>query len=292
MSSNPVVVGLVGILAGAIAGAGVFAVLGPTPPPPEVKIEVVKEQLTAEELAALCSEEVEDERTALKDAQSKVTDLQSQLAAREQELADLQQQAEKDESKKAAAAQRYKDLQAEVESLRGQLAKAEQERDTLVVELKKTVAELEEQIKETEVQRQRAERYKGESHLNLWSSFSNEAKVEICDRGSRRRHEKCHEAVESALTPAIRERFLTCVNTWQFTPTLRQLEDRKAEIPLHAQKLSDDDRFTEKGWYVQFCDPSLPEALEPGAEGSSGGEDRNATPAPTGNPELPDPEGG
>ena len=178
-----------------------------------------------------------------------------------------------------------------MDSLRAQLNQAEKERDELVVELKKTVAELENQIKETEIQRDRAERYKGESHQNLWTSFGNEAKVEICDRGTRRRHEKCHEAVETALTPAIKDQFLTCVNTWQFTPTLRQQEDRKAELPKHAVKLSDDDRFTEKGWYIQFCDPSLPEAAETGSNGGIEGVDRNATPAPTGNPDLPDPEG-
>lgn len=289
MKSNPLLPGLLGLLAGALAGAGVFAALRPAEEP-EIRTEVVKQQLTPEELANLCSDEVQDERQALQEAQSKVVDLQSQLASREQELADLEAQAEKDASKKAAAAQRYKELQAEVESLRSRLTQAEQERDTLVVELKKTVAELEDQIKQTEVQRQRAERYKSESHVNLWSSFSNEAKVEICDRGTRRRHEKCHEAVEGALTPQIREQFLTCVNTWQFTPTLRQLEDRKAAIPAHAVKLSDDDRFTEKGWYIQFCDPSLPEAPEGGVQ-TEGGEDRNATPAPTLQPDLAEPEG-
>ena len=107
-------------------------------------------------------------------------------------------------------------------------------------------------------------------------SFNAEAKVAICDRGSRRRHDKCHEAVETALTAEMQSKFLSCVDSYQFTPMLRQLE-RKQEVPSNAMKLSDDDRFTDKGWYIQYCDPTLPEAGE-----AADAADRNATPAPTG----------
>lgn len=265
-----------GLVIGAVAGAGIVALMAEPKTVEVPTIQEVQKQLTAEELMALCSDQVKDERASLMDAQTKVVDLQSKLDQREQELAEMKKQDEKDASRRAAASQKMKDMEAEIASLRGQLAQAEKERDDLVVELKDTVRKLEVQIKETEVQRERADKYKAESHENLWSSFSAEAKVDICDRGTRRRHDKCHEAVEEALAAQdIKTRFIACVDTNQATPTLVQ-GDRKTVLPANAVWMNEDSRFTDNGWYVQFCDPTLPEA------GSATGEERASVPSPTG----------
>lgn len=261
-----------GLIGGLILGIGAgYALHSFLADPVEVIVSeptVIKENLTAEEIAAFCEDEVLDERAALGTAQDKVTDLQSRLDARESELATLQKDTE---SKKASAGAAWTEmkkkleaLEAEVATLETQLQEAQQERDTLLVELKETVVALEKQIKETVKQKERGDKYKAESHQNLWTTFAAEAKVNICDRGTRKRHEKCHDAVTEALAKSsVQQRFIECVDTNQATPNLVQAErnDRKADnLPPYAKWLDDDSRFTNKGWYVQYCDPTLPEA--------------------------------
>ncbi|MCB9743201.1 MAG: hypothetical protein H6741_14265 [Alphaproteobacteria bacterium] len=285
MSNTNAILAVGGLIIGAIAGAGVFALVSEPETVRVKEIEEVAKELTAEEVEALCGDQLKDERSTLQDAQAKVVDLQSQLEAKEAELAKMQKEAEGDAAKKAAAAKKWKEMEQEIESLREQLQVVEQERDELLVELKETVVKLENQIKETEVQRQRAEKYKDESQENLWTTFYAQAKVEICDRGSRRRHDKCHDAVNEALNADnVKPRFLECVDTYQSTPLLIRAEDRRAELPMHAIWLSEDSRFTNKGWMIQFCDPTLPEAGERPA-------DRAAVIAPTGTIEVDDLDG-
>ena len=253
-------IGLGALVVGGGLGYGLHAMLQD---PVEVIVsepQIIKEELTEEELLAFCDEQIEPQRLEAQDAHQKVVDLQAALEAREAELAEMKKSNEKDEAKRAAAAKRWKEMEAEIETLQAELTVAKQERDEALKELKETVWKLDAQIKETEKQRKRAEKYKAESHDNLWQAFEAEAKVEICDRGTKRRHEKCHEAVELALTPIIHERFMDCVDTYQSVPLLVQAEDKKAEMPQFAVGLSDDNRFTKKGWYIQFCDPTLPEA--------------------------------
>lgn len=277
MSNQNMLLAIAGLVIGAVAGAGIVALMAEPKTVEVPTIQEVQKQLTADELAALCSDQLKDERASLQEAQTKVVDLQTQLDQREKELAEMKKQDEKDATRRAAASQKMKDMEAEIATLRGQLAQAEKERDELVVELKQTVQKLEAQIKETEVQRARAEKYKDESQENLWTTFSAEAKVNICDRGTRRRHDKCHEAVDEALgAAAIKDRFITCVDTYQATPQLIQ-GDRKTALPANAVWMNEDSRFTDNGWYIQFCDPTLPEANPDGAAA-----DRAALAAPTG----------
>lgn len=261
MSTSNTLLALGGLGLGAAVGAGLYALLAKptTVEVPVTKVEVIEKELSAEDLELLCSSTVQDDRGRLEDAQKEVLDLRAQLEAREKTLATAKAAVEKDATRRAAAAKKWKEMEAEIEQLKTQLVQVEEERDALTVQLKETVKELQSQIKETARQRTRAETYKKESHHNLWTTFEADAKVQICDWGSRRRHEKCHEAVDSAIAN-FEDRFLECVDTFQATPTLVQAEGRKAVLPVNAAWLSEDDRFTRKGWYVQFCDPSLPEA--------------------------------
>jgi myosin heavy subunit len=227
---------------------------------------VEKPEMTEEELLALCAELVEDGQTKAMKAQSRVESLQNDLASKEEELAKLKAEDIKDEKRRAAATRKWREMEAELETLRSNLTEAESERDTLRNELKETLVQLDNQIAETKkfkkkakVYRAKAIQYKTESTENLWKSFGAEAKVEICDRGSRKRHEKCHSAVQAALTPAIRGKFEQCVDTYQAVPVLRQLE-KGEKIPHLAQELPNDNKFTKKGWVIIWCDPTLPEA--------------------------------
>jgi len=216
-NASPLLLGAAGLLAGAAVG---YAVKHLTTDPVAIVVqqpEVVKQELSPEELENLCSEPLDDERMNLAKAQAKVVDLQAQLQARESELGKLKGQVEVDEQKRAAAARRWKEMESEIEQLKTDLAQAESERDEVMVELKTTIRKLERQIRETEKAKAEADFYKNESTVNLWSAFVAQAKVEICDRGTRKRHEKCHEAVAGALDKMSKDRFRECVDTYQAT---------------------------------------------------------------------------
>ncbi len=227
---------------------------------------VIKQELSDEELAELCADETRDERTALTGAQARVDTLQEQLAQRENEIEAMRAETEKNRARSAEATAKYREMEerlaeaeAQVEDLTMRLAMAEAERDEALVELKETVEALNDQIEQTESARKVARKYKRQSVRNLWAAFVAESKVAICDRGSRKRHAKCHAAVDEALGSSVKDRFTHCVNSNQATPALVK-GDRKADLPTYASMLSEDSRFTNKGWYIQFCDPSLPEA--------------------------------
>ena len=98
-----------------------------------------------------------------------------------------------------------------------------------------------------------------ESTINLWGAFVSDAKTKICDRGTKKRHQKCYAAVEGAMNSQISGRFKVCVDTYQSVPVLRK-QKKGDPMPRHSQRLSEDNKFTKKGWYILFCDPTLPEA--------------------------------
>jgi len=227
---------------------------------------IIKEEISDEDLATLCEELTEDEASRAREAQGRVEELQNELSAKEAELAQLKKDTAGDDEKKAAARERWRQMEAEIEELRGSLEVAEQERDQARKDLKETIVALDKQIqksnrlkKKAEVFREKAKEYKEESTQNLWSSFRNDAKVQICDRGTRKRHENCHAAVDSAFGSRMRDAFSVCVDTYQAVPVLKQAE-KGEQLPRFAKWLPDDNKFTKKGWYVIFCDPTLPEA--------------------------------
>ncbi len=272
----------IGTAAGGVigyAGHAIFVQPEVIVPPPEI----IKEEIDDEALMALCQELTDSEKVKVVAAQEKVASLQSQLAAKEEELANLKRDAEKDEARAAAARKKWREMESEIASLRIQLAEAESERDELRVELKQTLRDLDRQIAETRRFKAKAIQYKQESTANLWSAFNANAKVEICDRGTRKRHENCHEAVEAALTRRLNEKFQVCVDTYQAVPVLKQADKGEA-LPQFAEWLPDDNKFTKKGWYLMFCDPTLPEAEDSDLVNSS----LDDEPAPRSQPTFED----
>lgn len=244
-----------------VSGAAYLAGRQHAPAVATVSLAETKE-VDAAAVAEVEATEAEEDRdlATLQAQQAKIEALQSDLEAREAEVAALKAQDIQDESRRAAARERWKAMEAEIEQLRGALAAAEAERDALRGELKQALADLDTQIAENQRVRQRARVYKKANTQNLWSAFVNNAKVEICDKGTRRAHDRCHSAVDSFFDGDAYTRFAACVNTQQAVPVLQQA-DRDAKVPTHSAALPDDNRFTRKGWYVLYCDPELPEAV-------------------------------
>jgi predicted nucleic acid-binding Zn-ribbon protein len=250
---------VVGLVLG-IVGHSLFGETNIVKAPPEV----IKQELSEQELLALCDSTTEDVRDSLNNAQQKVVDLQAQLDSKEKELTDMKAQDEKDEVKKAAAVKKWHAMEQEIADLQVRLAQAESERDQLRTELQDTLVKLDHEIAEKEKAVKLAKKYKRESVENLWTAFTANAKVEICDKGTRKRHENCHEAVDSAVATQ-QVRFTECVEKYDTIPVLKQ-GDAKSEIPAFADWVNPESKYVNTGvfnkqsWYVIYCDPTLPEA--------------------------------
>jgi chromosome segregation ATPase len=216
-------------------------------------------QPTPADLDALCAARVETgaESAALA-AQERVDSIAQRLSDREGELARLEQEMRND-AKRAKAAKAERDrIQGEVDSLRKTLGDAEKDRDKARSELVATLKQLDSKIAEAEAAKQDAQRQRERAEQGEWAAFVASAKNDICDRGTRKRHDRCHEAVETALTGELRARFDACTASEQAAPELRQL-DKDGPLPEFAERIPDDRAFTQKNWAIVFCDPALPE---------------------------------
>ena len=253
-----ILIAILATLIGSIAGVGghsVFSEPVVVIPPPEV----IKEELTEAELRSLAEDLIATEQDRATAALERVQTLQAELAFKEAELGKIK-------SAKAKGAAKRSQLEEEIAFLRIQLAAAEEERDTLRKELKQTLKELDFQVVQTKKFKRKAKQYKMESTTNLWGAFLANSKIKVCDRGSRKRHEKCHEAVENALNSQMRGRFTVCVDTYQSVPVLKQ-NVKDDPLPRYAVRLNQENKFTKKGWYILFCDPTLPEAGDADLQG-------------------------
>ncbi|MFM2247204.1 MAG: hypothetical protein RL071_3278 [Pseudomonadota bacterium] len=224
---------------------------------------------SAAELEKLCGQTpaVSDAISRAEKAQAELGTLGAQLSKAEAELAELEAAARNDQKRAASDEKKRKELAAQVEQLKGKIGEVEAERDSAKAELVATIQRLDAQTAKTEEALAEAEAQRARATGNHWQAFGAEAKVTICDRGGKRRHDKCHEAVTEALRP-LTDRFKGCIDSGQAAPELRPL-DKDAPLPAHAERLPSNARFTKDGWAVVFCDPTLPERK---AEGEGAGE--------------------
>ena len=215
---------------------------------------------TAEpDLDKLCAERVASTtESAAIEAQERVDGIAARLSEREAELSRLEAQMRNDDKRtKAAAAERTR-LVDEIKDLQGSLDEAQVARDSARAELVATLKKLDTQIEAAARAREDADLQRARAEKSEWSAFVLDAKTRICDRGTRKRHARCHEAVESALSGPLRSRFETCTTSAQAMPELRQL-NKDEPVPEFAERITDDRAFTTKGWAIVFCDPALPE---------------------------------
>ena len=150
-------------------------------------------------------------------------------------------------------------LLAEIVELKTRLAQAEEERDEALEELQETVVALNIQIRETRKAKDEARRYKDLNTKHSWDSFLANAKIAVCGElwvSGRGRQRRCNEAVDEALGPEIKRKFGTCVDSYQSTPLFLRVESQ--DLPAFAERVPKN-RFTKNKWYIQFCDPTLPE---------------------------------
>ncbi|MCO4748053.1 MAG: hypothetical protein KC912_24885 [Proteobacteria bacterium] len=240
-----VVVFAIGLLAGGVLAYSFTA-------PKEVEVEV-KVELTAEELAEACGPLIAEAATNLDEAEAKVDTLEQRVLDKEKQVSDMESEMSARAARGAAMASELEDARAELDALRIALANAVEEKAVLEIELSETKEEL-------VVQKKRTRLAKEDALLHKWKSFVGQAKIDICDRGNRRKLGRCRETIDEHVNEELKERFDHCVRSGQSVPTIRMAENRES-LPAYAEYLNQESRIT-RDWYVLLCDPTLPEAKD------------------------------
>lgn len=208
-----------------------------------------------------CEEMVpEGTEARLKGAVAEIARLEGEIESKEAALTQLERTVGKTAADAAAFEQQRATLKAEVRALRKALDVVAVERDALVVELKQTIEALDAQVVATETERVAKEQWKRVSTDNAYTGFVARTQITMCDRGTAKRQGKCEEVVADALDRLVADRFVACVNSGQAVPSVLQLSRPDDPIPAAAVRLPDDRSVPGRGWYVQLCDPALPEA--------------------------------
>lgn len=197
----------------------------------------------------------------LEEVQAKVVSLEKSIAAKEKELAKVEKEADKAGDKRDEFAAKAKALAAELAALKAELTTVQEEKARLEVELGETKVALQDQIVQTTVAKEDAARWKNKSDGRAWDTFVNASKVTVCEKGNVKKLDECHDAVQAALPSNVRDAFVRCVASGQAEPSLVELP-KDAQLPPHSIPLRLDKPITPKVWYVQLCDPDLPEAGE------------------------------
>ncbi|MCB9668597.1 MAG: hypothetical protein H6736_03380 [Alphaproteobacteria bacterium] len=147
----------------------------------------------------------------------------------------------------------------QLDDVRQELARAEAEKAQLQQALVATTAQLERAEVALGQESARADRAEDEALSQAWQRFLGAAQLDICERGNRKKLGRCREDVTERLTaPMVRQAFSHCVRSRQATPAVALLP-RGESLPRYAQFLDQESKVTHD-WYVQLCDPTLPEA--------------------------------
>lgn len=225
----------------------------------------VAEASLSEEIAEEPEPEPLSPAEQLREAQAEVESLQTELSARNAELAELTDQMERHEANDKEAAARARERQAaiqhQIDGLRAALQTARDERDALRTELSQALVELDRQVKRNDKLMTTAVAFKTANTENLWRAFTNNAKVRICDRGTWRRRQDCEADLDAWFDDEQHAAFTECVSTFQTVPMLWEADSE--EVPAHASLIDARDRERGDDWYVIYCDPTLPEGGVP-----------------------------
>jgi len=252
----PVAAASVGLMVGLGLGgtAGYLAATG------EHAEEQFVENITEDEVkfGEVCAPIIRETETEIATMNRKIETLETDIASRQAHVDELR-------SEMKRRAEGGKHLWKELKAAKEELAEVKQERDLLVVakeqlveQLTKTVEKLavtEEKLEETiEI----AEEFRYESIHQNFDRFVNEAQLQICERGNRKKLGKCREVVTNILTrPDVRGKFNHCLKSGQATPNVAELEP-DTTMPQFSYFLNQEDRVV-RDWYVHLCDPTLPE---------------------------------
>ena len=254
----PLAVGGFSLAAGAVVGLALGFVLGVAQEP---SADAAAHVVTADDItfAKVCA-------PIQQEAESRIGDLNHQIRSLELDIDDRKAKVAELEETMAKRADAGRRVWKELQQTREQLAIAMQQKESLEQEKAQLVLALtrtEEKLERTQValgeQVELTEEYRFESLDHNFDRFVHETQLAICERGNRKRLGNCREAVSAKLVDtAFENAFRHCVRAGQEAPLALELE-KGDQMPEFARYIDDDDKFT-RDWYVQLCDPTLPEA--------------------------------
>ena len=241
---------LLGVVSGAVGfGAGWFV------KPAEVQTVQVEVPAEVEEVDA----------DALDQAQTKVARLERELSTKEREVAELEAKLKgrgtPSTGQRTGPSLRTQltQLKAELDETKAALAVAVEEKEVALAQLRETTELLEQtEVKLTKVTVQRDDA-REDAMFNRWQDFVHSAQLTICDRGGRKKLGNCRATVAAAIdTDAQSAKFAHCLRSGQAQPAIRERENNATTLPEFSRLLNEEAKQT-KGWYVEYCDPTLPE---------------------------------
>jgi len=241
---------------GAVALGLVGFAAGYTVKSPDLK--EIQRAPTEAELEAACAPDIEAVEDELGTAQAKVSELERTKIEKERQVNEL-------ETRIARGAEVGKALRAELAQVKAELAEtqeklviAEEEKAMLIVELTDTKEELEDTKVELVATRGQRDEAREDALYNRWTDFLHGSQLEVCEKGSRKKLGNCRQAVMASLDgPARQNRFAHCIRSGQAQPMVREME-KGAALPEFSEMMDEEVKQV-KGWYVEFCDPTLPE---------------------------------
>lgn len=217
---------------------------------------------TDEELEIACLPLMRKTASNLEDAQNLVVSLEDQVREKATEIETMQATMTSRAERGRAMAAELKFARAQLQQLEEELEVALEDKERILVKLEQTQQELKETRVELSDQKEQTRAAKEESIDNSWSAFTADAQLQICEKGNRKKMTNCRETVGATLTEPLRQRYESCARSGQAIPVLRQRASAASELPETAHVLDESDRVL-KLWFIQFCDPALPERLTP-----------------------------
>ncbi len=255
------------LLCGVVIGGAAAWIVKPSRQP----IEYMKTASLAE-LQQVCDPVVEEQETQLAKVKEEIAALKDEVARKEAEVVSLRAAVDKQGGRSGSSSGR--NLGSELEKVKEELAEAklqlammEEVKDQLVEQLSRTQerlavaeAELVEQVAIAEVLRDENGKLKDDVIVQRWFRFVNDAQLSVCESGGRKKTEDCRGAVVGEIARIKRE-FVHCIRSEQAAPMAKHL-DKGETLPHFARLMDQGDRHLD-GWYLQMCDPTLPEKAEP-----------------------------
>lgn len=183
-------------------------------------------------------------------AAAEIAALEGELEEARAELATLRADDSADQAAVVAAEARITELEGTLAATRAELNGS---RDALA-ESEALRAEQQEALVAVSA---RARAHQDASTVNLWHAFTNDAALEMCDRGSRAARERCQEELDAHFDTAAFNRFEDCVEEHGTVPLFAQAE-RGVTLPADAEPLTAKSGIFSRDWFVLYCDTDLP----------------------------------
>ena len=214
----------------------------------------VERQLTDAEKEAIWRPKVAEATASVEEAHNRISALEDQVKDRENKVASLEAEMARRHAGGVALQKQLDAARAELADVKQQLQVALADKDRLTGQLNETTVALDKQREATHSAVQNTMEQK-------WSTFVAQTKLEVCEKGTRNKLSNCRTTVDSGLNQDIHQQFLHCLRAGQEAPTVREVTKEQASIPQFTAWIDKEEKTT-RDWYVQLCDPSLPEAKD------------------------------